>query len=184
MNDSGTISGGMDEIRAMALEIPTGTLVQMPLEIVRLQRDELGHADLFTKVLRRMRTFSESMGVAVGNAEEVIWKQFAEKSPLLGLWVAHRGGVIEAHLHADIRPWNGANVAWIAQAKIDDPKFWAADQVTEVLNQVMQWVRDLNVEFPQLGVQEILFNTFRDAKVWQRRFGFVPHSTLLARKLL
>lgn len=184
MGQYATIYGDMDPLTVTTADETFVWTTPATLEVVRLHRDTLGHADLFQRALARMTQFSEQMGVAVGNSADTVWQQFAQASPLLGLWVAHRNHIVEAHLHADIRPWNGENVGWIAQANVDDPALFRSGQIDTILHEVCTWLKSINEAMPQAHVTKVLFATFRDSKVWQRRFGFTPHSTILQRSLL
>lgn len=151
------------------------------VELIRLRRDTKGSTRYVEDAVARIHAMSELHG---GDAEwlsQHIWNLYAQRSPLLGLWVRVQDGEVVSHLVATVQTWDGENVAWIHQAQNDGP---AMDQPwwNLCVDELKRWIAEVNTAMPQAQVRRMLFSTPHDPKFFERRAGFRVYRHLLERK--
>lgn len=150
----------------------------------RLHRTVAGSSAYLDTVLERVRQASVRFG---GHGESLVlqtWKQYAEGTPYLGLWVVLQADQVMGHALADIRNWDFQTVAWVTQVVLDEAA--PPTMKTHFLHVLDHWVKDVNQHSIALNpnwkpVTRILMLTGRDAKAWEKHAGFQSHLTLMQR---
>jgi len=153
------------------------------IEPVRIHRDAKGTMRWLEPALERIRAMSARFD---GNAESLVndvCKLHAEKSPLLGLFVAIEDEQVVGHALAFVRDWDGRWVAWVTQVEMDHP----VDRVLrgELLAVLGRWVEEFNLAFKVQGihVSEMMICTPLMHDGWARHSGFTPYRYLMIRKI-
>ena len=155
----------------------------MPAELTFLHRNTKGSTRLLEPVLDRIHAMSHRFE---GDAEALVndvWKCFAERSAMLGLWAILEGEEVIGHLLAFIKQWDGQWVAWVTQLEIDRP---ITKEFREAgLAALEEWVEQFNFSFQNQGVRidTILMSTVRETEGWTRHFGFEEYRQIRRRRL-
>lgn len=151
---------------------------QVPAEgqrLLRLSRTVAGSAQYLEAVLERIRQASVRFD---GSGEALVtttWKQYADGTPLLGLWIAlDADGLIVGHALGDVQLWSGRTVAWITQVVMDEradsslrDQFLTA--CTLWVQQVNEWAKSHQQTWT---VSEIVMMSPRMTDSWARHAGF------------
>ena len=153
------------------------------IELVRIHRDAKGTTRWLEPVLERIHAMSVRFD---GNADALVndvWKQVADKSPTLGLFVAIEDEQIMGHALGFIRDWDGRWVAWLTQVQLDHVVGHAThDQMLAFLG---EWVEQFNLAFKAHGIHvaEMMDCTPLMHDAWARHSGFTPYRYLMLRKI-
>ena len=153
------------------------------MELTFVHRDSKGSSRLLEPLLDRIRAMSHRFE---GDAEALvteIWKGFAEKSAMLGLWAALDGDQLIGHMLAFLKTWDGQWVAWVTQVECDRPT--AKEFRESALAALEDWVEQFNFSFQNQGVRidTILMSTPRDTEAWFRNFGFEEYRQIRRRRI-
>ena len=153
------------------------------IEPVRIHRDAKGTMRWLEPALERIRTMS---GRFDGNAEALVndvWKQIAEKSQTVGLFVAIEDDRIVGHALGFVQQYDGRWVAWINQVEMDRP----VDRVLrgELLAVLGAWVEEVNalVKSHGIHVDEMMICTPLRNDEFARHSGFTDYRYLKVRKI-
>lgn len=152
-------------------------------ELVRVHRDGKGTTRWLEPVCERIHAMSARFD---GNPDALVndvHKQFAEKSPHLGLFVALDDDEIVGHVLAQIQIHDGRWVCWITQVEHD--RRAGRQLIDSVLAVLTDFVELFNLTFKAHGVRvdEMLFTTPRMSDAWAEHSGFVPYRYLMVRKI-
>lgn len=145
----------------------------------QLRRDIPQSSQYLDAVMERIRQASlrfDGSGEALVNAT---WKQYADGTPILGLWVAvDTAGAIVGHALGDIQFWSGRTVAWISQVVVDSPAVGKDNPQLEdeFLTSLRQWIEEVNGWAKKHNqpwqVSELIMMSPRMTDAWARRAGF------------
>ena len=143
--------------------------------LLRLSRTVPGSAQYLEEVFERIRQASVRFD---GSGEALVhttWKQYAEGTPLLGLWVAvDPCSHVVGHALGDIQVWSGRTVAWITQVVMDENA--DAGLRDQFLTECTLWVQQVN-EWAKSHqqtwqVSEVIMMSPRITDAWARHAGF------------
>lgn len=153
------------------------------IQLLRLSRDEKGASRWLEPVIDRIRSMSDRFD---GNADGLIdgiWKQYAEKSPFLGLFVGVDDDEIVGHALAFIQQWDARWVVWITQVEVDHPVERGLVQL--VLAKLSEWAHEVNAKYKgQVNVEEMIFVTPRMNDAWARHSGFADYRFMKRRRIM
>lgn len=155
------------------------------MELVRVHRDVKGSTKFLESAVARIAAMSERHGGDAAWLSQHVWNLFAQRSPLLGLWVrVSQSDEVVGHLVATIQQWDGENVAWIHQAENDGPPL-TQDWWNACISELTRWVGDVNSALSKeaVPVRRLLFSTPHNPKIFERRGGFSVYRCLLERRV-
>ena len=149
-----------------------------------LQRDDTGSSQWLDAVTYRIHSFSKRMN---GNADvlvNTVWKLYAEKSPLLGLWVWITDDKrLIGHALAKVEEFDGRLVGWVTQVEMDEP---ATRNEKELgITTLENWVRNLNQLYQAQGIKvtELMMISKRMNDPWARHAGFELYRAIFRREV-
>lgn len=155
-------------------------------QLVAVQRDQPGSAQLMEYAIGRIEAMSARMGGNATLLKAQIWELYAKASPLLGVWLAFKGDQPVGHALGQVQSWDGRFVAWINQAEFDmvSTKEFRDLYLTTLEN----WVHTVNRHLKQASqpvIREIMMVTRRGTAKnfdhWSRHTGFDPYLTVYRR---
>lgn len=153
------------------------------IELTFLHRDLKGSTRLLEPVLDRIRAMSHRFEGDADALVNDVWKCFAEKSAMLGLWAALDGEMVVGHMLAFIKQWDGQWVGWVTQVEIDRPMTKESREAG--LAALEDWVEQFNFSFKNQGVQisDILMSTPHPMEAMKRLFGFEEYRRIGRRRI-
>ncbi len=157
-------------------------------QLVAIQRDQPGSAQLFEHVIARIERMSARLGGNATLLKSQVWELYAKASPLLGLWLAFKGDQPIGHALGQVQSWDGRLVAWINQAEFD---MVATREFKDLYLAALEgWVHTVNRHLKQASqppIREIMMVTRRGTAKnfdhWSRHSGFDPYLTVYIRHL-
>lgn len=156
-------------------------------QLVRLHRDTTGHAQLLEEALPRIERFSRRFGGDAKAMTEMVWGLYAQKSPLLGLWLAMEGDAIAGHVLGTVAQWDNKTVCWINQAEMDTAS--QREFVDAQIEAWDAWVREVNQWYAlqriPIMVRDVMMQTpwIEHAKAFARGFGLEPYRLICRREV-
>lgn len=153
-------------------------------EIVRLTRDDKDAMLYMSAVTERIRAMAVRWGGNVTPFIDELWRLWAMRSPLIGLWVLLRDGRLVGHAVATVQPWEGEHVGWVHQVEADVTL--TIDHWRRALAAFDGWATEASTALRAAGqspLHRLMLCTPHPPEIFRRRAGFRLYRTLMDRPI-
>src|SRR3990167_10166356 len=153
------------------------------IELIRVHRDAKGTGRWLEPVCEHIRSMSARFDGNPDALVDEVYKKWAEKSPLLGLFVGIEDDQIVGHILAFIKEYDGRWVAWITEVESDQVVSRSfRDHTLAILG---EWVHTFNFTYKAQGIYvgEMMNCTPHMKDAWSRHSGFLPYRFIMIRKI-